>query len=88
MITLKEEFEGRGEVKGFNFKQIAATPKAYIYEVTQIDSGEVLYEVFKHKVFKPENRVKYPSSKAFGIWAWTTSDIDKAIIRFVNLCSK
>lgn len=59
---LPEEFEGRGGQRGFLFRQLNKTKKAYLYEVTDKKSGCVHYEVFKRRVWETENRVRYPKS--------------------------
>jgi len=76
MRELEESFIGRGQVKGFKFTQIKKNDYGYIYKVEI--SGRVYYEVFKRKENIRFNCVSYPSSKAFGIWAWTTIFIKSA----------
>ena len=76
IIPLKKEFVGRGEVKGFNFSQISKTNWGFLYEV---NTGHMIYyEVFKKRVNHRFVCVSYPTSRAFGIWAWTTTDIKQA----------
>lgn len=83
MKQLKEKFKGRGEVKGFIFTQIKKSEYAYLYEVKE---GDFLrYEIFKHVENKHFNCVSYPSSKAFGSWAWTTDSIERAFDIFNDL---
>lgn len=79
MKQLEVEFIGKGQVKGFVFKQIANNGLAYIYEVT--DDCGIHYEVFEHKEVEAtsailggvsvmyEARVLYPKESAFGVWA-------------------
>ena len=76
MKQLKENFTGKGQVKGFTFTQIKKNEHAYIYEVNTGNS--IHYEVFKHKENTQFNCVSYPSNKAFGIWAWTCGNLEKA----------
>lgn len=83
VTELRKHFIGRGEVKGFEFEQLSATDNAYLYEVTF--NGEKHYEFFKRKVNTQYNQVSYPTSKAFGVWAWTTSNKDLAIEKFNEL---
>jgi hypothetical protein len=70
MKELKKQFDGIGEVKGYKFTQICKTSKGFLYEVS---SGGVIthYEVFKRKINTRFDCESYPSSKAFGVWAWT-----------------
>ena len=70
MKPLPIEFIGRGEVKGYVFRQISATDRAYLYEVRTTNTN-VHYEVFKLKINKRFDCVSYPTSKAFGVYAWT-----------------
>ena len=71
------EFIGRGEVKGFTFKQLERSNTACIYEVTDTLS-EKWYEVFKLKINKRFSCYAYPKSKSFGVSAWTCKTLDKA----------
>lgn len=43
------------------------------------------YEVFKRRENTMYNVVSYPTDKAFGIWAWTTESLDRAIEIFNEL---
>jgi len=83
-LQLKElplEFGGRGEVKGFVFRQVAINDWGYIYEVKQ--SGVPAYfEVFKRMENNRFCCIAYPGSKSFGIWAWTTGDRASGLQRF------
>ena len=95
MKELDEKFKGTGEVKGVQFTQIAKSDKAYIYE--RDDEGAKSYEVFKklasnggtmivdgqEVIFDP--KIRYPNSKAFGVWAWATAYRKLAFDRFVEL---
>ncbi len=83
---LKKEFLGIGEVKGYQFSQICKTSQAFIYEVSYGEGKH--YEVFKRRVNGRFGCVSYPSSKGFGIWAWTYSTLDKAIEKFNQLNGK
>lgn len=76
MKELKTDFIGKGQVKGFEFTQLKKTDYGYIYAVNTGD--RVFFEVFKRKENKQFNCVSYPGNKSFGIWAWTTPDIDRA----------
>jgi len=84
MKKLKKQFEGRGEVKGYTFKQLSSSPYAYIYEVSN-DLCTTHYEVFKHKENTYYNCISYPTSKGFGLWAWTKSDLTSAEYLFDEL---
>jgi len=76
MKQLEQEFNGKGQVKGFRFTLIKKSDYGYIYK---IDTGDAIhYEVFGHKENTRFDCVSYPSNKAFGLWAWTTSNLDRA----------
>ena len=83
MKPLPTEFIGRGEVKGFHFTQIKATDMAYLYRIES--NGSFHYEVFKKRENARYGVVSYPTSKAFGIWAWTYRNYEKAIKKFNEL---
>ena len=83
MKPLKAQFEGRGEVKGYYFAQLKKTDKAFLYEVSSGDRKH--YEVFKKKLNHRFACVSYPSSKAFGIWAWTYMSLERALEKFEKL---
>lgn len=82
MKELEKEFIGRGDVRGFKFTQLDATSKAYLYKVDVF--GQIHYEVFKRRENTRYGNVSYPTSKAFGIWAQTTRDFQKAIQYFIQ----
>lgn len=71
------EFIGRGEVKGFRFKQIKRSDRAYIFEVSD-DFGKFWYEVFTRKIDSRFGKIAYPKSSAFGVWAWSARTMEKA----------
>lgn len=77
MKELETSFIGTGEVRGFEFQQIERTEHGYIYQV-KVSEREMHYETFRRKENTRFNCVSYPTSKAFGIWAWSNKDIEKA----------
>lgn len=81
---LEKSFIGRGEVRGFEFKRLFESPKAYLYEVNN-SSGGLYYEVFKKRINSRYATETYPSAKQFGKTAWTTKDLNKAKSIFNNL---
>jgi hypothetical protein len=79
ITTVKElpiEFVGTGEVRRFLFRQVTKSDKGYVYEVKDGDS--VHYEVFRRKI-NQFGGVSYPKSKSFGVWAWSTKSLVKAM---------
>lgn len=84
MKRLAETFEGRGEVRGHVFTKVKEGAKAYIYHV-QITPTIEVFEVFKHKENTQYDCVSYPTSAAFGVWAWSISDRTKAEAKFNQL---
>ena len=98
MKTIKQldkEFTGVGEVRGFLFTQVANNEDGYIYKVSIENSHH--YEVFKRKISKTfkmgadlsreitGEKVSYPTSKAFGVWAWSCLTLEKAIVKLNDL---
>ena len=82
--NLPQQFIGKGEVKDFVFTKIKESDKAFVYEV---DSGcsKNHYEVFRKKAKTNSVRYCYPTSKAFGGWAWCPSSLKKALEIFEEL---
>lgn len=73
VVQLKKEFIGRSEVRGFLFRQISVTKHGF------------LYEVFKKRINKRFATYSYPSSKSFGIWAWTFKTLNEATSKLESL---
>jgi len=81
---------------GFDYECIKSGAKAFIYLQRYSKFGGieiVYYEVFKKVIAKectlggnfiPEH-IAFPGNEAFGNWAWTFRDKDKAIARFNQL---
>ena len=88
MKELEKEFFGRGEVKGFYFKQIKSNQFAYIYEVHHPDVVEPHYSVFERRVNKQFDCESYPNSNSFGIWAWCCVSLDAAEARFEQITER
>ena len=76
MRELKEYFSGTGQVRGYIFNQICKTEYGYLYEVKEKDA--IHYEVCKRRENTLYDCVSYPTDKAFGLWAWTCSDLERA----------
>ncbi|WP_291118373.1 hypothetical protein [Empedobacter sp. UBA7248] len=85
---LKRQFEGKGEVKGFRFTQIARNDFAVIYEKVYKNYIQTTYEVFEIKVNTRFNSESYPTSKAFGIWAFDVPTMKSAIEKFQEISKK
>jgi hypothetical protein len=81
---LPETFVGRGEVRGFNFTQIAYSPNAvfptYLYQVD--NAGTTHYEIFARKQNHRHGVISYPTANAFGVWAKTCANPEKARLYF------
>jgi len=84
--TLKTKFEGRGEVKGYLFTLLGMTNRAFLYEVSSKNSKH--YEIFKKVINKRFACVSYPTSKVFGIWAFTYMNLKYAIKKYNELNQK
>lgn len=76
IVDLPEEFIGKGEVDGFDFRQVYKSDKFYIYLVR----GRY-YEIFDKRFFG--NKVKYPRAVDFGYWAWTFQKASN-VVKFVR----
>lgn len=78
------EFIGKGEVRGFRFRQLMRGQKMFLYEV--YFDGLKHYEVFEYRLcFTPmtkEQYVGYPKANSFGVWAWTYREYEKAVEKF------
>ncbi len=74
---LPRQFTGRGEVRGFLFTQLEVTDTAFLYTVEA--EGTIYFEVFRKRENARYGCVSYPTSKAFGIWAWTYLTKEEAI---------
>lgn len=77
------DFIGRGPYKGFEFNQLLASKKAFVYNVNV--NGALYYEVFYKRINTRFGAVSYPSPEAFGYWAWNYRTLDKAIQKFNEL---
>ncbi|WP_312133709.1 hypothetical protein [Empedobacter sp.] len=88
MRSLKRKFEGKGEMKDFTFTQIARNDFAVIYEKVYKNHIKKTYEVFEIKINSRFNLESYPTSKAFGIWAWDIETLEKAVIKFQEISKK
>ena len=86
MKELEKEFIGRGEVRGFKFTLLYGNSQAFMYKVTS--SGLSYYEVFKCKQNSRYGVISYPTAKAFGVWAWSIFNFDKAKQKFELLSIK
>ena len=83
MKLLEKEFLGKGEVRGFEFKQVQKSNTAYVYEV---NSGcSIYYEVFRIVVNTKYKKEVYPLAKHFSIWAWTQMNYESAKRKFNQL---
>lgn len=100
MKQLEIEFQGKGEVSGTTFKQLKKSEKAFLYELTDNETGQKRYEVFERKIskcgeviisgqlVKYEEKEIYPKSNYFGIWAWCIPKYNRAVIKYNSLNSK
>lgn len=81
MIELAKEFKKGNR----SFKQKVKENYLVIYTVSQPhlddDKETVWYEVFRRivkqkDIFHDDEYEKYPNDEAFGVWAWSCSNID------------
>jgi len=89
---LDENFEGTGEVEGFEFRQIKRGEKALLhevygkdfkhFEVFVIKTAPICLDFDNHIYSEVDSKEYYPKAKDFGIWAWTTGSILRAVDYF------
>lgn len=86
--------------KGFTYNLIEQGKKALIYQ--QVDAAGIImgYEVFelriqmaREKIIKGKKidfimKIQFPNDRAFGVWAWSSRNIDRAKERFRELENK
>jgi len=90
---LDEKFIGTGEIKGMVFKMLTQNDHSFLWQVINGDS--VHYEVwlkktnpvcidFENRIYS-ETEFKYrkPKAKDFGIWAWSFTNNQKALKKFL-----
>ena len=92
---LELNFTGSGEVEGMAFESFYISLNAYMYKVT--DDGNERFEVFERRktpvcidfekriYSETEFKEIYPKSRDFGVWAWTFSDKEKALNKFMEI---
>jgi hypothetical protein len=88
MNELKTIFVGRGEVKGFTFRQVARSDFGYIYEVSQPGVDKPHYEAFCRRMNERFGVVSYPRSSSFGKWAFTYKTLAEAIDKLSEISNK
>lgn len=81
---IEEEFIGRGEVRGFRFRQLEKRGRVYLYEVDG-GYGHPHYEVFRARYNKLLGRYAYPKSKGFGANAFSYFSLPAALVGFHHL---
>lgn len=77
---------------GFAYTQVLRNGKAYIY-MQRVAENCLYYEVFLRRVSLERilkgktlpSKIKFPHDEAFGKWAWTFPNLDKALNKFLNL---
>lgn len=84
MKQLELKFEGKGEVRGYEFEQLMKSEKGYLYQLKDKD-GNIHHEVFRYKENKQFDCVSYPKSNSFGVWAWCVKEYNKAVELFESL---
>lgn len=95
---LELTINGKGEVLGHMFTQVAKSDHAYIYavsgggakywEVFKKDSTPVCIDFSKRLYSETETRDRCPSAKDFGVWAWIYTNKERAYDKFNELNEK
>jgi hypothetical protein len=89
-----KELESTIHKNGFEYTQVIHSKAGYVYAQTCKHSKRVVaYEVFKRKEKKPHvwGEIEYPAAVAFpvnesfGVWAWTYSDLRRALAKLREL---
>ncbi len=63
---------------GFDYSQVFNGPKGYVY--SQTAKGRLIgFEAFLRKENTQFNCISFPGDNAFGIWAWSTRTLEKAL---------
>lgn len=81
--SLKTKFKGRGEMKGFSFRQLGVMDRAYLYEVRK--GLHIHYEVFIKRINKRNLCLTYPTRKSFGESAWKYEIFCDAVKKYNQL---
>lgn len=97
MKKLENEFIGSGDVSGKIFRKVNEDSSMYIYGILDSSGKDIsYYEVFERRVSRGgdriingvdvhfEERELYPTSNAFGVWAWCCGSYDRALEVFTN----
>lgn len=92
MKKLDKYFTGKGEVKGIEFEQISRSNNTAIYRVDNNYFEVFIIKTQKAKIKKIAGKEilfhakeLYPSSKDFGISAWTFKSYSKAIDKYSKI---
>ena len=89
MTNLQQTFEGRGEMKGYTFRQLKESDYAFVYELSD-ETGFKHYEVFDKKINTQYDCISYPKSTSFGKWAWCFKHLDtqRALMQAIDKYDK
>lgn len=83
MKPLPEIFIGGGEYRGFEFKQIFPSDKAFLYQVNV--AGQLYYHIFKKRINTCFGSLSYTSPEAFGRWVGCYRNLDQATKKYEEL---
>lgn len=96
---LPKKLEGSGDTKGFTYEQKDKRHYGYIYRA-QDSAGVVHFEVFERRLVHlfdfetntqlEDQKVSYPKSNDFGVWAWCYRTYEQAWKKLEEIgeCSK
>jgi hypothetical protein len=94
MKKLDKQIKGKGEVKGYDFTQVAESQYGYIYKKEHKEHGIVSFEVFKKVIVdtidwetkQPTGtKESYPSSAIFGLTAFNVKTIQDAVAKLDDI---
>lgn len=86
ITPLSVYFKGKGEVNGKTFTQVRKSANGFIYRVES--EGNMYYEVFERRINSRFEKVSYPRSKSFGMWAWTYPSLNTALKKLNQINAK
>lgn len=78
MSTEMKELDKIIKRRGFVYIQEFAGTSGYVYR-QEFQNQVVGFEAFLRKENTQFNCVSFPGDNAFGIWAWTTKSLDRAL---------
>lgn len=67
---------------GFLYKQVFKNEKGYVYEQF-LNGKSIAFEAFYRMENTLYDCISFPGNNSFGVWAWSCSNIERAINKLV-----